>query len=172
MGMLLARTPTRGIMNRRNRLALLAAGALVLAVSGGALALRAPDGAAEPAQLTQDEEAPPTAEELAHAADRLQAKGLDASRLNELAAVYGIGGAVRLIAWSSDPDVAMSIDDLIAKRNTGGVDGGPMGWGRIAKELGVHPGIGSIMGNGGGGGRENAPGQQKQGSDADEASGE
>jgi hypothetical protein len=36
-----------------------------------------------------------------------------------------------------------------------------MGWGRIAKELGVHPGLGSIIGQGGGHGHENAPGQQK-----------
>jgi hypothetical protein len=35
-----------------------------------------------------------------------------------------------------------------------------MGWGRIARDLGVHPGLGSIMG--GGHGREDAPGQQEQ----------
>jgi hypothetical protein len=41
-----------------------------------------------------------------------------------------------------------------------------MGWGQMARELDVHPGLGSIMGNGGGNGnglgREGAPGQQKQ----------
>lgn len=36
-----------------------------------------------------------------------------------------------------------------------------MGWRQIPKELGVHPGIGSIMGNGDGHGRENAPGEQE-----------
>jgi hypothetical protein len=36
-----------------------------------------------------------------------------------------------------------------------------MGWGQIAKDLGVSPGIGSIMGNGGGHGRDGAPGQNK-----------
>jgi hypothetical protein len=46
-----------------------------------------------------------------------------------------------------------------------------MGWGKIAKDLGFSPGIGSIMGNGGGHGRDNAPGQQDRGSDDDEASG-
>lgn len=165
MGMLLARTPSRGRMNRRNRLALLAAGALVLAASGVAFALRAPDADAEPAQVTQDEEAPPTAEELAHAADRLRASGLDDSQLGELATQYGVGGAVRLIAWSSDNDTGATLDEIRAMRDGDGTAGSGMGWGRIAKELGVHPGIGSIMGNGGGGGRENAPGQQKQGTE-------
>ena len=159
-------------MNRRNRLALLAAGALVLTISGAAVALRAPDGAAEPAQLTQDEDAPPTAEELAHAADRLRASGLDDSLLPDLAAQYGIGGAVRLIAWSSDNDSGATLDQIRAMRDGDGTEGSGMGWGQIAKELGVHPGIGSIMGNGGGGGRENAPGQQKPSGDDDEATGD
>jgi hypothetical protein len=154
-------------MNRRNRVALLAAFAIILAASGTVLALRAPGGSGEPAGVTQDEETPPTAEDLAHARDRLEANGLDASRLEELAAVYGIGGAVRLIAWSSDPDVGMSIDELRTMRDTGNVDGGPMGWGKMAKSLGVHPGLGSIMGNGGGHGRENAPGQAKKGATGD-----
>ncbi len=35
-----------------------------------------------------------------------------------------------------------------------------MGWGQIAKDLDVDPGIGSIMGQGDGHGRDNAPGQQ------------
>ena len=156
-----------GLMNRRNRVALLAAAAVALAATGSVLAIRAPGAPDQPAGVTQDEETPPTAEDIAHAAERLQAKGLDASRLEELAATYGIGGAVRLIAWSSDPDVGMSIDELIAKRDTGGPDGGPMGWGKMAKELGVHPGIGSIMGNGGGHGRDNAPGQAKKGATGD-----
>ena len=101
------------------------------------LRARQPQATDEPAGVTQDEETPPTAEDLAHAAERLEAKGLDASRLEELAATYGIGGAVRLIAWSADPAVNMSIDDLIAKRDTGSPEGGPMGWGKIARELGV-----------------------------------
>jgi hypothetical protein len=154
-------------MNRRNRVALLAAGVAILVVSGTVFALRSPDDATAPAPLAQDEETPPTAEDLAHAAERLELKGLDTSRLDELAAVYGIGGAVRLIAWSSDSDVGLTIDELIAMRDTGGPEGGPMGWGKLAKELGVHPGIGSIMGNGGGHGRENAPGQAKKGATGD-----
>ena len=46
-----------------------------------------------------------------------------------------------------------------------------MGWVQIAKELGVHPGLGSIMGQGGGHGRENAPGQQKGDGEGDDAGG-
>src|SRR5918994_4233520 len=110
-------------MRRNSRIAFLAGAALILAVSGTVLATRQPPGANEPAGLTQDDESPPTAEDLAHAADRLEDKGLDTSRLNELAAAYGIGGAVRLIAWSSDPEGGMSIDDLILMRDTGGAAG-------------------------------------------------
>src|SRR5688572_3333610 len=99
-------------MSRGIRIALLGGAALLLAVSGTVFAIRQPQAADEPAGVTQDEETPPTAEDLAHAVDRLQDKGLDASRLEELAATYGIGGAVRLIAWSSDPEVNMTIDQL------------------------------------------------------------
>jgi hypothetical protein len=154
-------------MNRRNRVAMLAAAAVVLAATGSVLAIRAPGAPDQPAGVTQDEETPPTAEDIAHAAERLQAKGLDAARLEELAATYGIGGAIRLIAWSSDPDVGLTIDELRAMRDGDGTEGSGMGWGRMAKELGVHPGIGSIMGNGGGHGRDNAPGQAKKGATGD-----
>lgn len=159
-------------MNRRNRVAILAGAAVVLAATGSVLAIRAPAAQDLPAGVTQEEEAsPPSAEDLAHAAERLQAKGLDTSRLEELAAVYGIGGAVRLIAWSSDPDVGLTVDQLRAMRDGDGTEGSGMGWGRMAKDLGVHPGIGSIMGNGGGHGRENAPGQARKAETGD-ASGE
>lgn len=155
-------------MNRRNRLALLAAAALILAVSGSVLAIRAPNAPAEPAQLAQDEdEAPPTAEEIAHAAERLRAKNFQVEDplFNELATQYGVGGAVRIVAWSADNALNATVDDIRRMRDTGGPDGGPLGWGQIAKDLDVHPGIGSIMGNGGGHGRLNAPGQQNKGTD-------
>ncbi|MBW3612354.1 MAG: hypothetical protein KY392_00675, partial [Chloroflexi bacterium] len=58
----------------------------------------------------------------------------------------------RLLAWEK---AGVSIADGEARRAEG------KGWGEIAKELGVHPGIGSVMGNGGGHGRDNAPGQHK-----------
>ena len=96
-----------------------------------------------------DDEDPPTADDIAHAAERLAANGFEVSDtiLTELAAEYGVGGAVRIVAWSqADPD---RMADLRALRDGDGSEGSGMGWGQIAKELGVHPGLGSIMGQGG-----------------------
>ena len=159
-------------MSRTNRIALMAALVLVLVVTGTVFATRAPSGPSQPAQVTQDEEdAPPTAEEIAHAADRLHDRlnlTVDDAVFNELVTTYGIGGAVRIMAWSNgDPQI---IADIRKNRDGDGTEGSGMGWGRIAKELGVSPGIGSIMGNGGGHGRDDAPGQQDRGTD-DDASG-
>jgi hypothetical protein len=153
-------------MSRTNRIALMAALALVLVVTGTVFATRAPNGPSQPAQVTQDEEdAPPTAEEIAHAADRLHDKldiTVDEAVFNDLVTTYGVGGAVRIMAWSNgDPDV---IADIREKRDGDGTEDSGMGWGKIAKDLGVSPGIGSIMGNGGGHGRDSAPGQQDRGS--------
>jgi hypothetical protein len=150
-------------MTRTNRLALLGALLLLFVAAGAALAIRAPDATDPPAPLAQDdEETPPTAEELAHAKDRLAANDLEVSDdvLAELAASYGLGGAVRVVAWSDgDPDRMVRIRDM---RDSDGAEDPAMGWGQIAKELGEHPGIGSIMGKGGGHGRENAPGQNRE----------
>lgn len=154
-------------MNRTQRIALLAAGVLVLAAVGSVLANRTPAAPAQPAHLAsshepeaQDEaETPPTAEELAHAAARLEAKGVPFTdpQLSDLATRYGLGGAMRLLAWAHAE--AMDVEAIAAMRD--GTDTEPgMGWGRIAKELGQHPGIGSIMGEGNG--RDGAPGQQEQ----------
>ena len=159
-------------MNRTNRIALMAAVVLVLVVTGTVFATRAPSANREPAQVTQDEDdAPPTADEIAHAADRLRANEItvDDAVFNELVTAYGVGGAVRVMAWSSgDPDV---IADIRSKRDGDGTEGSGMGWGRIAKDLGVNPGIGSIMGNGGGHGRDDAPGQQGRDDDEEDTSG-
>ena len=105
-----------------------------------------PEGPAEP---EEEGDSPPTADEIAHAGDRLAANGFEVSDevLTELASKYGVGGAVRIVAWSqADPD---RMADLRVMRDGDGSEGSGMGWGQIAKELGVHPGIGSIMGNGG-----------------------
>jgi hypothetical protein len=133
-------------MNRTTRLAL-GAGVLIILVSGTALASQLPRDssprsplAASPGAETPDD--PPTAEELAHASERLAAHGINAStdQLATLAQDYGLGGAVRLLAWSKS--TGMSVDELRAMRDSG------RGWGGIARELGVSPGIGSIMGGG------------------------
>jgi hypothetical protein len=162
-------------MSRRNRIALLAALVLLVVVAGTVFATRQPPTADAPAQVTQDEdEAPPSAEDIAHAKSRLEAKGIpfEEAALNDLAARYGIGGAVRVLAWAAaDADDEWTVATITEKRDTGGTEGTVMGWGRIAKDLGMHPGIGSIMGNGGGNGRANAPGQQDRGTDEGDASG-
>ena len=148
-------------MSRKNRIAAILALTLVFVVAGTVLAMRAPRSPAEPSQVTQDgEDAPPTAEDLAHAAERLAANDLEVSDdlLAELAAEYGVGGAVRVVAWSAgDPELMAEIRTM---RDGDGTENSGMGWGQIAKDLGVHPGIGSIMGQGDGHGRDNAPGQQ------------
>ncbi len=153
-------------MNRTNRIALMSAAVLVLVAAGSVLANRAPAEREDPAapasshepEAQSEADSPPTAEELAHATERLEAAGIDAALLDDYAARYGLGGAVRILAWSQAK--AMDPEDIAAMRD--GTDTEPgMGWGRIAKELDVHPGIGSIMG--GGHGRDDAPGQQDQG---------
>ena len=152
-------------MTRGNRIALLGGVTLILALSGTVLATRQPPASDAPAGTAQDEEeAPPTAEEIAHAAERLRANEIevDDAVLNDLATRYGVGGAVRILAWSAaDPEDEATIESITARRDGDGTEGSAMGWGRIAKDLGFHPGIGSIMGNGGGHGRDNAPGQQE-----------
>ena len=162
-------------MSRRTRLALLAAAALIVAATGTVLATRAPQSPEEPAQLLtsheaepETDDAPPTADELAHAAERLTEREIpfDQAQLADLAARYGLGGAVRILAWAADPSVGMTAAEIAALRDGDGTTG--VGWGRLAKELGTHPGIGWIMGNGGGHGRDDAPGQQDEGSRTDD----
>jgi hypothetical protein len=153
-------------VTRSNRLAVLGAATLIVAATGTVLATRAPrsDGQPAPPAASQaaeeDTEGPPTAETLAHAQERLEAGGItvDAAELSDLAGRYGLGGAVRVLAWAEESGTSPA--DITAMRDGDGSPESVMGWGQIAKELGVHPGIGSIMGNGGGHGHDDAPGQQ------------
>lgn len=144
-------------MDRTTRIALLGALALLVALGGTALATRVPvadDAGQQLADEHEDEaadEADDPVEQAAvdRAAERL---GVEAGRVGELAAEHGLGTAVRLLAWEQEGvDVA-----VVLERRAAGE-----GWGVIARDLGVHPGIGSVMGNGGGHGRDNAPGQQQ-----------
>ena len=66
---------------------------------------------------------------------------------------------MRVAAWAQESGTSAA--DIAAMRDGDGTPESVMGWGQIAKELGVHPGIGSVMGNGGGHGRDDAPGQQE-----------
>jgi hypothetical protein len=123
---------------------------LVGVVGGSALAARGPGapqapplGAGSQSPEANDQaDAPPTADEIAHATDRLKAHDItvDAAQLKALADKYGLGGAVRVMAWSKSTN--KTVADLSAMRDDG------KGWGQIAHELGVSPGIGWIMGNG------------------------
>ena len=150
-------------MNRTSRLALLAAITLVVALAGTALATRTPVAETPPAphageeEETRDEQAneqeedeeAPGEEAVQRVVERL---GADPARVRELAAEHGFGNAVRLLAWEAED---VPIDEVLARRDAG------EGWGEIAKDFGVHPGIGSVMGNGGGRGLDRAPGLQK-----------
>ena len=157
-------------MSRSLRLSLLAGLTLILLVTGTVVATRQPQAPNRPAlALDEDENAPPAAEDVAHAAERLRANdvAIDDAAFEELAAAYGVGGAVRVMAWAAEPDDDVTIESIRALRDGDGTEGSGMGWGRIARELDLDPGIGSIMGNGGGQGRENAPGQQRDESSDD-----
>ena len=150
-------------MSRSHGLAILAGLALILLVSGTVVATRPPPTSNGPVTaLDEDEDAPPAADDTAHAAERLRASDIpvDDAAFGELATAYGVGGAVRIVAWAADPADDITIDSIRAIRDGDGTEGSGMGWGSIARELGVHPGIGSIMGNGGGHGRDDAPGQR------------
>lgn len=134
-------------MTRSNRIALLASLALLVVLAGGALATRAPQVADEPAQLTasHESEAEDAGGGADHARERLSEAGIEAddAEFDDLAARYGVGGAIRLYAWADA--TGMTVEEIAALRDG---DGEPVGWGRIARDLGVHPGIGSIMGRG------------------------
>jgi hypothetical protein len=150
-------------MTRSTRLAILG-GTLLVLVAGTALGTQALHPSRQgPLTASQEEpDAPPTADELAHAMDRLKANGFQATsdQLSALAADYGLGGAVRLLAWAEAK--GMSVADLKAVREDAG-------WGQIARDLGLSPGIGSIMGNASGHAPENARGQQKPNPARDDA---
>jgi hypothetical protein len=158
-------------MTRTNRIALLAALSLLVAAAGTALATRSPQASPQRTGTLADEaEEAVDADALTHAIERLAEREIDVAdhaAFGDFAERYGLGGAVRLHAWANE--TGMTVDELAAMRDTGGTDGGPMGWGRLAKDLreqgfDVRPGIGSIMGGGRGPG-EDPPGQERKADD-------
>ena len=143
-------------MSRRNRLAILVAASLVVGVAGSALAMRAPT-AEDGSRAAADETEPSASDDgqgVVHALDRLGKVGIeiDEATLRDLAATYGVGGATRIAAWAADPDDDVTIESIRAMRDGDGTPDSGMGWGQIARELGVHPGLGAIMGGGEGNG--------------------
>ena len=157
-------------MTRMNRLALVAALALAVGAAGTVLASRSPQAPQRAAPLADETEETADGAAITRAIDRLaehQIEVADAAAFEELAGRYGLGGAIRLHAWADE--TGMTVDELAAMRDAGGADGGPMGWGRLAKDLraegfDVRPGIGSIMGGGRGHDGE-PPGQGRNAGD-------
>jgi hypothetical protein len=139
--------------------------ALVLLVAGSALANKGFRAEQQPDVVAQDEEeGVPSQQVLDKVVERLGNAEIVTTpeAVAELAATYGVGGAVRILAWgaATDADVAAMFDS-------------GMGWGEIARQLNeadaegdlnLHPGIGWVMGGGQGQGhgKANAPGQAKK----------
>jgi hypothetical protein len=139
--------------------------ALVLLVAGSALANKGFRAEQQPDVVAQDEEeGVPSQQVLDKVVERLGNVEIVTTpeAVAALAATYGVGGAVRILAWgaATDADVAAMFDS-------------GMGWGEIARQLNeadaegdlnLHPGIGWVMGGGQGQGhgKANAPGQAKK----------
>jgi hypothetical protein len=158
---------------RRYAAILIPAAVLVLLVGGSALANKGfssdhRDGANE--QDGQDAEggAAPSDKLLDKLVTRLGEAGIetDADTIAGLAETYGVGGAVRILAWADATGKdATELQDL---RDSG------MGWGQIAHQLNdedpegdlqLRPGIGWIMSGHGqdkAHGHDTAPGQVKK----------
>jgi hypothetical protein len=147
-------------MSRINRLAVLAALVLLVLAAGTVLGVGRPpatsDAPAGP-QADEHESDAQDAEDEAEDADDVDGAEKARERLEDaqipvaddfdaLVESYGVGGAVRLSAWADATGI--TVGELRDMRDAGGENGEPMGWGRMARELGVHPGIGSIMGGG------------------------
>jgi hypothetical protein len=106
---------------------------------------RAPETAAPKPADDPDEDdvdGTPSAANLARVVEKLAAHGITttADQLAALAAKVGLGGAVRVLVFADASGQTPA--EILATFDSG------KGWGVIAKELGLHPGIGSIMGNG------------------------
>jgi hypothetical protein len=157
-------------MNRPTRI-LVPVLALVLLIAGSALANKASKPDQEPPVVTQDQDeegAAPSPQLLDKIVERLGDAGIDtdSQTVADLAATYGVGGAVRLLMWADA--TGMDPADLGAMFDSG------MGWGEIAQQLNdedaegdlsLRPGIGSVMGGNGQGhahGQAIAPGLAKK----------
>lgn len=117
-------------MNRTLRVLLLVVVLITLTATAGALALGG-EGGADPEEANNPE----------RVVELLDNAGIstDASALTGLAETYGMGGAVRILAFADAAGVDPA--DITAMRDDG------MGWGEIRRELDIDigPGIGWIM---------------------------
>lgn len=121
--------------------------------SEGPEASDAPE-ASEAPEAPEGSEGPPSADEIARIINRLKAAGITAtaSELTDLAAKVGVGGAVRVFAFAHASGKTPA--EIVAMFESG------KGWGQIKKELNlsIGPGIGWIMGHGGGPDASDKPG--------------
>jgi hypothetical protein len=101
------------------------------------------------AETVDEAETAPTADEIASVVSRLNRAGVPATaaQVKDLAAKVGVGGAVRVL-WFAKASGKSTADLLAAFQ-------GGKGWGEIAHDLGLKPGIGWIMSNGHGKGHAN-----------------
>lgn len=146
------------------------AGALLLLVAGSALANKGFRAQEQPEVVAQDEEeGTPSQQVLDKIVTRLGNAEIVTTpeAVAELAATYGVGGAVRILTWAHAMD-DMNPTELAAMYSDSG-----LGWGAFAKQLNeedeegdlnLRPGIGWVMGGGQGEGhgKANAPGQAKK----------
>jgi hypothetical protein len=118
---------------------------------GGPKSSHEPDASEGPdesegAEAPDGSDGPPSADELARVVDKLKAVGITAtaSDLADLSAKVGLGGAVRVYAFAHASGKTPA--EILAMFQGG------MGWGEIDHQLNlsIGPGIGWIMGNGGG----------------------
>jgi hypothetical protein len=113
----------------------------------------APSASAPAPQVKESEpedetDGPPSADKIADVVGRLKGAGIPATaaQVQELSGKVGLGGAVRVLAFSQASGKTPA--QILAMFTSG------MGWGRISRELNlsIGPGIGWIMGHGQGNG--------------------
>ena len=135
-------------MNQSRRLKPIALAVAAILVLGGSIAAAAmlPSVTAQPdtAQASPEAKEAPSAEKVQGVLERLGAAGITATadEFKALAEKYGVGGAVRVLAFADA--AGKSTADITAMFDSG------KGWGEIRRELGltIGPGLGWIMGHG------------------------
>src|SRR4029079_3805058 len=109
--------------------------------------------AAATAEDADDNDGPPSAEQIADVVGRLKAAGIPATAIEVqvLSGKVGLGGAVRVLAFSQAS--GKTPGQILAMFTSG------MGWGQIRHELNlsIGPGIGWIIGPGHGNGKGPKP---------------
>ena len=112
-----------------------------------------PSAAPKAVESPDDEDGPPSANQVARIVGRLKDAGITATaaQVTDLAGQVGTGGAVRVLAFSHASGLTTA--QILAMFQAG------KGWGQIDHELHlpIGPGIGWIMGNGGGHGPNGKP---------------